>query len=225
MPSNPDDPLREVIADGAMLLRGSALPFEADILNALQAIVDQAPFRYMTTPGGYVMSVAMTNCGAAGWITDRTGYRYDRIDPEAVSRGQRCLIASLNSPSRRLPKRLSAFHVGRPLFPEDVRLALADVPSPRMLVTTPLHIRACVTARSRLPHVECMLSATAPLPRSLAKQAETLFQTRVYEVYGFTEAGSRRDKADCRREHLARIGWYHAASGISRVFPARAILA
>ena len=83
-----------------------------------------------------------------------------------------------------------AFHVGRPLFPEDVRLALADVPSPRMLITTPLHIRACVTTRSRLPPVECILSATAPLPRSLAKEAETLFQTRVYEVYGFTEAGS-----------------------------------
>jgi acyl-coenzyme A synthetase/AMP-(fatty) acid ligase len=83
-----------------------------------------------------------------------------------------------------------SFHVRRPLFPEDVRLALADVPSPRMLVTTPLHIRACVTARSRLPPVECILSATAPLSRSLAKQAETLFQTTVYEVYGFTEAGS-----------------------------------
>jgi acyl-coenzyme A synthetase/AMP-(fatty) acid ligase len=83
-----------------------------------------------------------------------------------------------------------AFHVGRPLFPEDVRLALQDVPSSRMLVTTPLHIRACVIAGSRLPHVEYMLSATAPLPRSLAKQAETLFHTTVYEVYGFTEAGS-----------------------------------
>ena len=83
-----------------------------------------------------------------------------------------------------------ALHVGRPLFPEDVRLALQDVPSSRMLVTTPLHIRACVIAGSRLPHVEYMLSATAPLPRSLAKQAETLFHTTVYEVYGFTEAGS-----------------------------------
>lgn len=79
----PRDPLREVMADGAMLLHDNALPFEADILSALQAIVDQAPFRHMTTPGGYVMSVAMTNCGAAGWITDRTGYRYDRIDPES----------------------------------------------------------------------------------------------------------------------------------------------
>ena len=83
-----------------------------------------------------------------------------------------------------------AFYTGRPLFPEDVRLALADVPSPRMLVTTPLHIRACVAARSRLSPMECILSATAPLSSSLAKQAEILFQTRVYEVYGFTEAGS-----------------------------------
>ena len=83
-----------------------------------------------------------------------------------------------------------AFHVGRPLYPEDVRLALSEVPSPRMLVTTPLHVRACVTARSRLPPLECILSATAPLLSSLAKEAETLFQTRVYEVYGFTEAGS-----------------------------------
>ncbi|HSL03163.1 MAG TPA: AMP-binding protein [Nitrospiraceae bacterium] len=101
------------------------------------------------------------------------------------------------------------FHVGRPLFPEDVRLALADVPSPRMLVTTPLHIRACVTARSRLPPVECILSATAPLSRSLAKQAETLFQTTVYEVYGFTEAGSV-----ATRRTVAESAW-HVLDGIT----------
>jgi acyl-coenzyme A synthetase/AMP-(fatty) acid ligase len=83
-----------------------------------------------------------------------------------------------------------AFHVGRPLFPEDVRVALQDVPSSRMLVTTPLHIRACVAAGLQLPHLEYILSATAPLPRLLAKQAETLFHTTVFEVYGFTEAGS-----------------------------------
>ncbi len=79
----PVDPPREVMAEGAMLLRGKALPFEADILSALQAIIARAPFRHMTTPGGYVMSVAMTSCGTAGWVTDRTGYRYDRIDPES----------------------------------------------------------------------------------------------------------------------------------------------
>src|SRR3984893_2386049 len=79
----PLNPSREAMAEGAVLMRGKALPFEADILIALQVITAQAPFRHMTTPGGYVMSVAMTNCGAAGWVTDRTGYRYDPIDPES----------------------------------------------------------------------------------------------------------------------------------------------
>jgi len=78
----PAQAAREAIAEGAVLLRGKALAFETEILKALQAITAQSPFRHMTTPGGFVMSVAMTNCGAAGWVTDRTGYRYDRSDPE-----------------------------------------------------------------------------------------------------------------------------------------------
>jgi DNA oxidative demethylase len=77
-----DQTTREAMAAGAVVLGGAALPFETDILVALQAITAQSPFRHMTTPGGFVMSVAMTNCGAAGWVTDRTGYRYDPIDPQ-----------------------------------------------------------------------------------------------------------------------------------------------
>ena len=79
----PLNPPREVMAEGAMLLRGAALPFETDILTAIQAITAMSPFRHMVTPGGFVMSVAMTNCGAAGWVTDRSGYRYDALDPES----------------------------------------------------------------------------------------------------------------------------------------------
>ena len=78
----PDHATQEAMADGAVILRGKALANESAILDALQAITASSPFRHMTTPGGYVMSVAMTNCGAAGWITDRSGYRYDRIDPQ-----------------------------------------------------------------------------------------------------------------------------------------------
>jgi len=77
----PLDPSRETIAEGAVLLRGAALPFAADVLAALPLITARSPFRHMVTPGGFVMSVAMTNCGAAGWVTDRSGYRYDAIDP------------------------------------------------------------------------------------------------------------------------------------------------
>ena len=75
--------LREAIAEGAVLLRGFARRFEGDLIPALRDIVAQAPFRHMSTPGGHQMSVAMTNCGTAGWVTDHTGYRYDGIDPDS----------------------------------------------------------------------------------------------------------------------------------------------
>ncbi|MGZ5876892.1 MAG: DNA oxidative demethylase AlkB [Bradyrhizobium sp.] len=76
-------PSEETMAEGAVLLRSFAKPIESELVAALQDIVEQAPFRHMVTPGGHQMSVAMTNCGSAGWVTDRRGYRYDAIDPEA----------------------------------------------------------------------------------------------------------------------------------------------
>jgi DNA oxidative demethylase len=76
------EPPHETMADGAVLLRAWALPWEAEILAGIDTVTAAAPFRHMTTPGGFVMSVAMTNCGTAGWVTDRTGYRYDRNDPQ-----------------------------------------------------------------------------------------------------------------------------------------------
>jgi alkylated DNA repair protein (DNA oxidative demethylase) len=76
-------PAREAIAEGAVLLRGFAKPAEDELIVALREIVAQAPFRHMFTPGGHQMSVAMTNCGSAGWVTDRSGYRYDSTDPES----------------------------------------------------------------------------------------------------------------------------------------------
>lgn len=72
---------REILAPGAMLLSRFALGSGATLLEACDAIVAQAPFRHMVTPGGYTMSVAMTNCGDFGWVSDRRGYRYDRLDP------------------------------------------------------------------------------------------------------------------------------------------------
>ncbi len=76
-------PSQEAMAERAVLLRGFALALEADLIADLRAVVEQAPFRHMVTPGGHQMSVAMTNCGSVGWVTDRTGYRYDGIDPES----------------------------------------------------------------------------------------------------------------------------------------------
>ncbi|HEY4133697.1 MAG TPA: DNA oxidative demethylase AlkB [Alphaproteobacteria bacterium] len=71
------------LAEGAVLLGGFALPDEAALLAAVEAVAAVAPFRHMETPNGFRMSAAMTNCGAAGWVTDRRGYRYDPLDPES----------------------------------------------------------------------------------------------------------------------------------------------
>jgi alkylated DNA repair protein (DNA oxidative demethylase) len=74
-------PTREAIAEGATLLRGFANVAAQCLMDDLAKIVAAAPFRHMVTPGGYRMSVAMTNCGQAGWVSDATGYRYDAGDP------------------------------------------------------------------------------------------------------------------------------------------------
>ncbi len=78
----PTEPAEQPLAPGAVLLRGFARASAQSVVEAIQAVARQAPFRFMTTPGGYRMSVAMTNCGATGWITDPTGYRYGPTDPE-----------------------------------------------------------------------------------------------------------------------------------------------
>jgi alkylated DNA repair protein (DNA oxidative demethylase) len=75
-------PAQEIMAAGAVLLRGFARPIESELIAALRDIAAQAPFRHMVTPGGHSMSVAMTNCGSKGWVADRRGYRYDATDPE-----------------------------------------------------------------------------------------------------------------------------------------------
>jgi alkylated DNA repair protein (DNA oxidative demethylase) len=72
---------REQLAPGATLLRRFAAPADAALARALSQVEADAPFRHMVTPGGFRMSVAMTNCGALGWVSDETGYRYAAVDP------------------------------------------------------------------------------------------------------------------------------------------------
>ena len=71
----------ERLSEGAVLLRGFARAEVADLVAAVEAIAAVSPFRYMVTPGGFRMSVAMTSCGMVGWMTDRSGYRYSPLDP------------------------------------------------------------------------------------------------------------------------------------------------
>lgn len=74
---------KEALGPGASVLRGFARKRDRALFSAIEEIAAQAPFRRMVTPGGFEMSVAMTNCGDAGWVTDRTGYRYQVQDPQS----------------------------------------------------------------------------------------------------------------------------------------------
>lgn len=74
-------PSREKLVDGAYLLRGFALDNTAALLACVTQLETAAPFRHLETPGGFRMSVGMTNCGKVGWVSDRRGYRYTTHDP------------------------------------------------------------------------------------------------------------------------------------------------
>src|ERR1700743_1046021 len=91
MPTNPQyqDPLFDApapdieLAPGALVMRAYALGEAQTILQAAYDVARAAPFRRMQTARGWQMSVAVTNCGQVGWVSDRSGYRYDPIDPES----------------------------------------------------------------------------------------------------------------------------------------------
>jgi alkylated DNA repair protein (DNA oxidative demethylase) len=74
--------LNEDLGPGTAILRDMAKDRDTEIMDALFSVAVRSPFRHMVTPGGFRMSVAMTNCGALGWVTDRKGYRYASVDPE-----------------------------------------------------------------------------------------------------------------------------------------------
>ena len=103
----------ERITDGAFLLRGFAAKEATALFGAVERIAAEAPFRNMMTPGGWRMSVAMTNCGAAGWIADRRGYRYDGNDP-ATGRKWPAMPGAFSSLAGR-----AAAEAGWPVFEPD----------------------------------------------------------------------------------------------------------
>ena len=73
---------REWLEDGAVLLRGFAAAEAPLLIQEVARVAQAAPFRHLVTPGGFTMSVAMTNCGRVGWVSEKTGYRYDAVDPQ-----------------------------------------------------------------------------------------------------------------------------------------------
>ncbi|NBF03956.1 DNA oxidative demethylase AlkB [Pseudomonas sp. Fl5BN2] len=74
----------DALGPQAWVLRGFALPWIERLLPRLDEVLAAAPFRHMVTPGGFSMSVGLSSCGQWGWTTDRSGYRYSRIDPQSL---------------------------------------------------------------------------------------------------------------------------------------------
>jgi alkylated DNA repair protein (DNA oxidative demethylase) len=81
----PPAPVREPLEEGAVVLRGFAFADAAGLVDDALRVAEISPFRHLSVPGGFTMSVAMTNCGRVGWVSDRTGYRYDPHDPDTAA--------------------------------------------------------------------------------------------------------------------------------------------
>lgn len=77
------DRATEHLMDGALVIRQFALPNAESLMEGIEKVTSEAPFRHMKTPGGHSMSAAMSCCGNLGWVTDRQGYRYQSEDPES----------------------------------------------------------------------------------------------------------------------------------------------
>jgi alkylated DNA repair protein (DNA oxidative demethylase) len=116
----------ETLSPGAMVLRGFARDIAGELVAAINDITAQAPFRHLVTPGGKTMSVAMTNCGPLGWVSDRRGYRYERDDPLS-GRPWPALPALFYSLAER-----AAAHAGFEAFAPDACLVNRYTPGSRL---------------------------------------------------------------------------------------------
>jgi acyl-coenzyme A synthetase/AMP-(fatty) acid ligase len=110
-----------------------------------------------------------------------------RIDPDAPSPAGDADAAPADAPWGHLAAKV---YTSGSVYPADIARCLADVPEPRVLVTTPVHLRALVESGTMLPAADRVISATAPLSADLAAAAEQRLGAQVWEIYGFTEAGS-----------------------------------
>src|SRR4029453_10335710 len=108
----------------------------------------------------------------------------------------------------------SGIACGKPLMPADVGTALSEVPPPRVLVSTPVHLRALVDSGVSFPEVSLVVSATAPLPRELANRIETRLGAVLIEVFGSTET------CVIATRKTAREDWWQPYSGV-RLQPGR----
>ena len=139
---------------------------------------------------GSLAAGAMAESAALGLNTERGVTLVGTVPPQHMYGLESAVMLGLRNGY--------ALYAPRPFYPADIRVALERIPAPRVLVTTPVHLRALLAEEARLPPLRLILSATAPLPPELAAQAEQRYAAPLMEIYGFTEAGqvaSRRTTA------------------------------
>ena len=99
-----------------------------------------------------------------------------------------------------------AVAAGCPLLPAEIAAALQEIPAPRWLVATPLHLRACIAAGERLPPLAALASATTPLTLELATEVERRYDAPVVEVYGSTETGTLATRRPTQSAMFETVG-------------------
>jgi acyl-coenzyme A synthetase/AMP-(fatty) acid ligase len=138
------------------------------------------PLPYQKTWGRLVHCVRF-EAQRLGLLDDRSHALVGTVPPQHMYGFESTVLLALQSGN--------AFSAGKPFYPADVCSELASVPEPRMLVSTPVHLRTLLGTDAQLPATELVLSATAPLSQNLAREVEQRYQTRLLEIYGSTETG------------------------------------
>jgi acyl-coenzyme A synthetase/AMP-(fatty) acid ligase len=168
-------------------LRGKPVTWRVPAIDAAQlaAIVFTSgstgtPMPYRKTWSRLVRCV---RAGAArfGLIGDRRATLIGTVPPQHMYGFESTVLLALQSGN--------AFSAERPFFPGDICAAVAAASRPRVLVSTPIHLRALLAADVELPAVDLLVSATAPLARDLAQEIERRYRTELVEIYGSTETG------------------------------------
>ncbi len=139
---------------------------------------------------GSLVQSARAEAERLGLSNERPGNIVGTVPPQHMYGFESTLLMALHSGG--------AIHAGQPFYPADIAKAVGAVPRPRMLVTTPVHLRVLLDSGVELPALDLLLSATAPMPAQLAEQCETRFAAPLFEIYGATETGqiaSRRTAA------------------------------
>ena len=156
------------------------IPLDRPVVTVFTSGTTGAPVGHVKTWGSLVAS-ARAEAAGLGLHEGPAWSLVATVPPQHMYGLESSVMLSLHGRARA--------HHGRPFYPEDIAGALAAVPRPRLLVTSPVHLRALMTSAAAVPALDAILCATAPLPRALAEEAELRLHAPLHEIYGATEAG------------------------------------